>query len=111
MKQENKTARPLPITIASYAVFAWGLGTIIYSFTGVYGQYGNLYPALNALSIIFMFASLAGVLNMEKWGKHLYALMMVLKWAVSYYYGAFSFWELLLVVPLIIFWSYRKLFK
>jgi hypothetical protein len=37
--------------------------------------------------------------------------MMVLKWGVGYYYGAFSFWEILLVIPLIIFWSYRKFFK
>ena len=48
---------------------------------------------------------------MEKWGLRLFALMMVLKWGVGYYYGAFSFWEILLVIPLIIFWSYRKFFK
>jgi|SRR6185369_5172582 hypothetical protein len=111
MKQDNKIVRPMAVTVTSYLVFAWGVGIIIYSFTGIYGQYGNLFPALNALCIIGLFASIAGVLNMEKWGLRLFALMMVLKWGVGYYYGAFGFWEILLVIPLIIFWSYRKFFK
>jgi len=107
----QKTNRPLLVSLASYAVFAWGLGTIIYSFTGVYSEYGNLYSAMNVLCIIILFASLAGVLNMERWGPRLYALMMFIKWGADYYYNAFSFWELLLIVPLVIFWWERKKFK
>lgn len=111
MKEEKKIQRPLIISIACYVLFAWGLATIIYSFTGIYSQYGNLYSALNAMCILGIFTSMAGVLNMEKWGVRLYALMMLIKWSADYGYGAFSFWEMLLVFPLLLFFWHWKEFR
>lgn len=90
-----------------YTLFALGLTQVIYSFTGAFAPYGIYYPAANLLLIVMMFAALAGLWSMEKWGLWLFLVFVVLKLALDIWTGAFHFAELLLLVPAFLF-LYKK---
>lgn len=100
--------RPLMITIVCSLLFATGVFNIIYTFTGVYAPYGVYYSAINTFIIVIIFAALSGVWVMEKWGVNLFTLLVIVKAAVDLYSGAFSWWEYGLLIPVIVFISYRK---
>jgi hypothetical protein len=93
------------------ALYALGLMNIIYSFTGAYAGYGNFYPAINVLIIIILFAALSGIWSMEKWGLYLFLFVLGIKLGLDVTKGAFKYWELLLLIPAVIFLSYRKKMK
>jgi hypothetical protein len=88
-------------------LFVLGLLQVIYAFTGAFAVYGIYYPAANVLLIILMFAALAGLSSMEKWGLWLFLTFTVLKLVLDIWTGAFHYAELLLILPVFLFF-YKK---
>jgi len=110
----EKTApveRPLLVTVFCSLLFAAGLFTIVYTFTGVFAPYGVYYSAVNTFIMVIMFAALSGVWVMERWGVYLFAVLVLVKFGIDFYSGAFSWWELLLLIPVIIFFSFLRKMK
>lgn len=105
---DNISLRPLFVTIASVVMLVLGVFNVIYSFTGIYAPYGLLYTAIHTLLTVVMFAGIAGVWSMEKWGVFVFLIVIALKYALDIYSGAFSWWTLLLLVPAFVFLYYRK---
>jgi hypothetical protein len=102
--------RPLAVTILCSLLATAGLLSIIYTFTGAFAPYGLLYPAAHTLIIVGVFASIAGIWSMEKWGTYLFLVLLALKFALDYFTGAFSFWELFLLIPAAVFiYYFRKM--
>jgi hypothetical protein len=95
--------RPLLISITCSLLYAAGLFGIVYTFTGAYAPYGIFYSAINTLIIVVIFAALSGVWGMERWGVYLFGILVMIKMGIDLYTGAFNKWELLLLVPLVIF--------
>lgn len=89
-------------------LFALGLFNVIYAFTGAYAPFGIYYPAINVFLIIIMFAALAGLWSMEKWGLWLFLVFVVLKLMLDIWTNAFEFAELLLLIPAALFLLRRK---
>jgi hypothetical protein len=83
MSEKTTIKAPLPVTITIYLLASAGLFNIIYSFTGAYAPYGLFYPAVNVLVTVGLFASFAGLSNMEKWGLYLFFVMLAFKCCVS----------------------------
>lgn len=100
--------RPRVITALCSLLFTAGIFSIIYTFTGAFASYGVYYSAVNAIIIVIMFAALSGIWVMEKWGVYLFVLLTLIKWGLDLYTGAFSYWELLLLIPVIVFISQLK---
>jgi hypothetical protein len=103
--------RPVIITALCSALLAAGIFNIIYTFTGVYAPYGLLYSAGHTLITIVIFASVSGVWSMEKWGVYLFLACLAVKFGLDIYTGAFKFWEIILVVPSIVFLAHLKNMK
>ena len=97
--------RPWLITAICSILFAAGIFSIIYTFTGAFAPYGVYYSALNAVIIVIMFAALSGIWVMEKWGVYLFVLLTLIKCGLDLYSGAFTYWELFLLIPVIVFLS------
>ena len=97
--------RPRLITAICSILFAAGIFSIIYTFTGAFAPYGVYYSAVNAVIIVIMFAALSGIWVMEKWGVYLFVLLTPIKCGLDLYSGAFTYWELLLLIPVIVFLS------
>lgn len=110
MSEKTTIKAPLPVTITIYLLAAAGLFNIIYSFTGAYASYGLFYPAVNMLVTVGLFASFAGLANMEKWGLYLFFVMLAIKFGIDLYTGAFSYWHLLLLVPAGLFIAFFRKF-
>ena len=49
-------------------VMVYGLFDLVYTFTGVYAQFGLLYPAAHGLLNIIMFLALSFIWTKDKWG-------------------------------------------
>ena len=111
MSDKVVISRPTIVSITLYVLAFAGLFGIVYTFTGAYAPYGLLYPAANTLLIVGIFASFAGIWAMEKWGVYLFAVMIVVKFGLDMFTGAFSFWELGLLIPAIIFFMHLKKMK
>lgn len=99
-------SRPLPVTIGCAILLAAGLFNIIYTFTGAYAPYGLLYSAFHTLLTVIVFAAISGIWGMEKWGLYLFTGLLLAKFGLDLYTGAFTYWELLLLLPLLAFWRY-----
>jgi len=110
MSEKTTIKAPLPVTITIYLLASAGLFNIIYSFTGAYAPYGLFYPAVNVLVTVGLFASFAGLSNMEKWGLYLFFVMLAFKFGVDLYTCAFSYWNLLLLVPAGLFLAFLRKF-
>lgn len=100
--------RPVLITALCAMLFSATVFNIIYTFTGVYAPYGVYYSALNAFIMVIMIAALSGVWVMEKWGVYLFSVAVLIKLCVDIYSGAFTWWLLLLLVPVIVFFSHLR---
>jgi hypothetical protein len=100
--------RPPVMTGTISILFALGLFNVIYAFTGAYAPFGIYYPAINVFLIIIMFAALAGLWSMEKWGLWLFLVFVVLKLMLDIWTNAFEFAELLLLIPAALFLLRRK---
>jgi hypothetical protein len=91
-------------------LFGLGLFNVAYTFTGVYAPYGNYYSALNVFLIILLFTALSGIWSREKWGLWMFPAVLLLKIGIDLYAGAFHMAELLLILPVLFFFSYRSRF-
>ncbi|MDX2047747.1 MAG: hypothetical protein SFU87_13235 [Chitinophagaceae bacterium] len=111
MKPDTPVQRPVIITALCVALFAIGLFTVFYTFTGAFAPYGLLYSAGNVLLLVITFAALSGVWGMEKWGTWLFAVVIALKLSLDVWVKAFTWWELLLLVPAFAFLFYYKKMK
>jgi hypothetical protein len=100
--------RPPLMTGLIATLFALGLLNVIYSFTGAYAPFGIYYPAANVFLIILMFAALAGLWSMEKWGLWIFLIVVLLKLILDIWTGAFQFAELVLLIPAALFLLRRK---
>ena len=110
--EQKKTEIITPKWITWVCIFFYtaGLANIIVSFTGIFAQFGLFYSALNVLLIVIMFAALAGVWSMEKWGAILFAIVIAIKIGYDFYSGAFIWWELALFIPVILLLlQYKKM--
>jgi hypothetical protein len=95
----KKAKRPPYISILCLAVIAYGFWDIISSYIGVYQGFGTLYPAANALMIVFSFVAISGVWSMEKWGPISFPIVITLKLLVDVLWGHFNPWILLAFIP------------
>jgi hypothetical protein len=106
-KKGKKTPRPHLITILCVLLFAWGLGEIVYSYTGntALNKSGidTLYPAINALMMVFGFVAISGTWSMEKWGPISFVIVVTLKLGVDLIFGHFNSMYLLAYIPAAIF--------
>jgi hypothetical protein len=100
--------RPAVMTVIISILFAAGLFNVIYAFTGAYAPYGIYYPAANVFLIILMFAALAGLWSMEKWGLWMFLAFVVMKLTLDIWTGAFQYAELVLLIPAALFLLKRK---
>jgi hypothetical protein len=98
-KRSKKSPRPLLITVLCLLLFAWGLWEIVYSFTGNTAAYtsgfNTLYPAVNALMMVFSFVAVSGVWSMEKWGPVSFVIVLTLKLLVDLFFEQFNWWYML----------------
>src|SRR6188768_3668223 len=111
MSNKVEITRPNIVAITIYVLSFIGLFGIIYTFTGAFAPYGLLYPAAHTLLIVGIFASFAGIWNMERWGVYVFLVMITLKLVLDILTGAFSFWELALLLPSAIFLIHLKKMK
>jgi hypothetical protein len=102
---KKKTKRPAYITYLCLAVVAYGFWNIISSYIGVYSGFGTLYPAINALMVVFSFVAISGVWSMEKWGPISFPIVITLKLLVDLMWGHFNPWILLAFIPAAVFLS------
>lgn len=100
---KRKIKRPLIITLACIGIVLFGFWNIISSYIGIYSGFGTLYPASNALMIVFSFVAVSGVWVMEKWGAIAFNIVVVLKLIIDSAFGHFNPWYLLAFIPGIIF--------
>jgi len=100
---KRKVNRPKHITALCLLLIAYGFWSIISSYIGVYSGFGTLYPAINALMIVFSFVAISGVWSMEKWGPISFAIVIALKLLTDALWGKFNPWFLLAVIPAVIF--------
>jgi hypothetical protein len=101
-------ARPAIITALCSALLAVGTFNIIYTFTGAYAPYGLLYSAVHTLLTVVIFAAVSGIWAMEKWGVYVFLACLAVKFGLDFYTGAFKYWELVLLVPAIVFAMHLK---
>ncbi len=106
MSNSPPVNRPLPVTISCVLLYAAGLFVIIYTFTGVFAKHGLFYSGANVLFIIIMFAALSGIWSLEKWGVWIFLTILILKLGMDLWVRAFRWWELLLIIPLVLFLGY-----
>jgi hypothetical protein len=103
--------RPGIITAICSALLAAGIFNIIYTFTGVYAPYGLLYSAGHTLITIIIFAAVSGIWSMEKWGVYLFLACLAIKLGLDMYSGAFKVWEIVFIIPAIVFLANLKKMK
>jgi hypothetical protein len=105
-KGRRKSPRPKLISILCVILFVYGLWEIVYSFTGnivLKGGVDTLYPAVNALMVVFSFVGLSGVWTMEKWGPISFVIVVTLKLLMDAIFGHFNWIFLLGYIPAVIF--------
>ncbi|NCU06174.1 MAG: hypothetical protein GXC73_19630 [Chitinophagaceae bacterium] len=106
-KKGKRSPRPMLITILCVALFAWGMGEIVFSYTGntALNKSGvdTLYPAINALMMVFSFVALSGTWTMEKWGPISFVIVVTLKLFVDLLFGHFNPLYLLAYIPAVVF--------
>ena len=100
--------RPGVITAMCSALLVAGTLNIIYTFTGAYAPYGLLYSAAHTLLTVVIFAAVSGIWAMEKWGVYVFLACLAVKFGLDFYTGAFAYWELVLLVPAIVFVIHLK---
>lgn len=91
------------ITILCLLIVVYGFWSLISSYIGVYRDFAVLYPAANALMIVFMFVAISGVWSMEKWGPISFVIVVLLKLLTDALWGYFNIWMLLGIVPAAVF--------
>jgi len=110
-QKANQVSPPLTIKILCGLLFAYGIFEIIYTFSGAYGHLHVAYSAINAFIVVLSFVALSGVWAFEKWGSIAFALVIALKAGSDLLFGNFQLWQLLSVLPAIIFLAAYKQMK
>jgi hypothetical protein len=107
---KKKSKRPLDLTIVCILIVLFGFINIISMYIGVYAGIHTIYPAINALMIVFSFVAISGVWSMEKWGPISFPIVVLLKIITDVGFGEFSAWYLLgFIVALYFFRFYSKM--
>jgi hypothetical protein len=65
---------------------------------------------VNVFLIILLFTALSGIWSKEKWGLWMFPAILMLKFGLDLFSGAFHPAELLLILPVLFFFSYRARF-
>ena len=76
---KKKSQRPMELTIVCALVVLFGFFNLVDMFIRVYPGIKTIYPALNALVIVFSFISISGVWSMEKWGPITFPFIVLFK--------------------------------
>jgi hypothetical protein len=105
-RSRKKSKRPLDLSIICVLVVLLGFYNIIDMFMHVYERVYTLYPALNALVVVFSFVSISGIWSMEKWGPVSFPFVVLLKILIDLIFGKFVVWYLLGLVLAIYFLRY-----
>ena len=107
---KKKSKRPLDLTIICILIVLFGFANIISMYIGVYSGHHTIYPAVNALMIVFSFVSISGVWSMEKWGPITFPIIVLMKILVDAAFGEFSPWYLTgFVIAIYFFRFYAKM--
>jgi hypothetical protein len=104
---KKKSTRPLPITIICILIVLWGIWNLVSMYINVYRGVYAIYPAVNALMIVFSFVSISGVWSMEKWGPITFPVIVTVKIITDLIFNTFTPWYLLGYV--IAFYFFRHL--
>lgn len=107
-RSKKKSRRPLDLSIVCVMVVLLGFYNIIDMFMNVYERVYTLYPALNALVVVFSFVSVSGIWSMEKWGPFSFPFVMILKLLIDLIFGKFIIWYLLGLPLAVYFLRYVK---
>lgn len=105
---KNKSKRPLDITILCIFLVLLGLWNLVSMYINVYKGPYAIYPAANALMIVFSFVSISGIWSMEKWGTITFPIVVALKLITDLIFSTFNVWYLLAFVIAIYFFRYYK---
>lgn len=109
-RAKKKSKRPLDLTIVCILIVLFGFANIISMYIGIYSGIHTIYPAINALMIVFSFVSISGVWSMEKWGVITFPIVVILKIIVDLLFGEFLPWYFLgIVISLYFFRFYPKM--
>jgi hypothetical protein len=76
-----------------------------------YKGFYAIYPAVNALMIVFSFVSISGIWSMEKWGAVSFPIVLTLKMIVDLYSKEFNPWYLLGYAVAFYFFRYFSLMR
>ena len=103
---KRKSVRPLPVTILCILIVSWGIWNLISMYINVYNGVYAIYPAVNALMVVFSFVAISGVWSMEKWGAITFPAIVTLKIIADLIFGTFIAWYLLGYVIAVVFLRY-----
>jgi hypothetical protein len=107
---KKKSKRPLPITVLCVLIVLLGIWNLISMYINVYKGVYAIYPAANALMIVFSFVSISGIWSMEKWGAITFPVVVTIKIIIDLIFSVFSGWYLLgYVVAIYIFTFYKQM--
>ena len=108
---KKKSKRPMELTIVCALVVLFGFINLIDMYVRVYPGIRTIYPALNALVIVFSFVSISGVWSMEKWGPITFHFIVLLKILIDLIVlGKFNAWYMLgFIVAVYFFRFYSKM--
>jgi hypothetical protein len=109
-RAKKKSKRPLDLTIVCILIVLFGFINIISMYIGIYAGIHTIYPAVNALMVVFAFVSISGVWAMERWGAITFPIVVILKIITDTIFGEFSAWYLIgLLISLYFFRFYPKM--
>lgn len=94
-KVKRLPKRPALLTAVCILIVLFGFGNIISMYMRVYPGISTLYPALNALMVVFSFVAISGVWSMEKWGPISFPIVVTLKLLIDLVFSQFNPWYLL----------------
>jgi hypothetical protein len=92
---KHRSKRPAFLAAVCLLFVLWGFWHIITMFVKVYPGIYTLYPAVNALMIVFGFVAISGIWSMEKWGPVSFVIVVALKLLVDTIFNQFNAWYLL----------------
>ena len=105
-RHKKKSIRPLSVTILCVLIVLWGLWNLIAMYINVYKGVYAVYPAVNALMIVFSFVTISGIWSMEKWGTITFPIVITVKIIADLIFDAFSGWHLLAYVAALYFFRF-----
>jgi len=110
-KGKKKSKRPMELSIVCGLVVLYGMLNLILMYTPQYIETNAIYPAVNALVIVFSFVSISGIWSMEKWGPITFPFVVLLKIVMDFIIlGKFNPWYLTgFIIAAFFFRFYHKM--